>query len=461
MLEGVFLVTDSSPGGQLVFSYPELKDGTFRGFGAASLADILTPKGPLCDTKFHLRVGTINFLGHPTMLNVDRPNTGLIYSRKVQKAIMQSSGPGLTTTMFHLVFAITDCENDELDLIYEHCLVRLTQGFKFEQLRRAYIRKESEIIMDIKEKEKQSDEPSNLMQAIINGSSLARTLVCIYRSMKGEIPPHIVINGSVRLSIQPNLETIRSIDLPIILGSNTQGILALRPYKALLLLHDPVDVLDRLPVGSSPSLIQLIQNVNPALSFEQLQTKLNMPLSQIYKISSHLHYWGQGRIIQAVSTKNFYVVSAKADFTAIARLQSEFTVKFAPLELTKVLSDISQPKPLHTVIPEKDMRVVYLEAISFLLRHEIILQLHMALVLIIPKAVTEKLSNKRDAKDLVISDPTSPSPLAKLSIEYLCSTIHNPVILELFQRILPHINGQTPLDEIMFQENLSRQVVTN
>ena len=381
MLEGVFLVTDSSPGGQLVFSYPELSNGMFHGFGSSSLADMLTPKGPLCDTKFHLRVGSVNFLGHPTMLNVDRPKTGLIYSRKVQKSIMRSNLP-LLTTMFHLVFAMTDCEKDELDMIYDHCLVRLTQGFKFEQLRRGYIRKESELIMEIREKEKQTEDTSKQLQNLMARSSLARTLVCIYRAMKGEIPPHIVINNSVRLSIQPNLKTIRSIGLPVTIGSNTEGISALRPYKTLLLLYEPVDILERLPVGSSPSLIQLVQNLNPALSFEQLQTKLNMQLSQIYKICAHLHYWGQGRVIQAVSTKNFYVISAKADFTAIARLQSEFASRFAPLDLFKVLRDISQPKPLHTVIPEKEMRIVYLGAISFLLRHDIILQLHMSLGLL-------------------------------------------------------------------------------
>ena len=379
MLEGVFLVTDSSPGGQLVFSVPELKDDTFHGFGSSSLADLLTPKGQICDSKFHLRVGAMNFLGHPTMLNVDRPRTGLIYSRRVQKAIMHSHLPQLTTTMFHLVFAMSKCEKDELDLVYEHCLVRLTQGFKFEQLRRGYIKRESELIMDLREKEKQSESGVNLFQTLVNKSSLARTLLCIYKAMKGEIPPHIVINNSVRLSIQPNLKTIRSIALPVTIGSNTDGITALRPYKTLLLLYEPVDILERLPVGSSPSLIQLIQNVNPALSFEQLQTKLNMQLSQIYKICSHLHYWGQGQVIQAVGTKNYYVVSAKADFSSITRLQSEFATRFAPLDLIKVLRDISQPKPLHTVILEKEMKLVYLEAISYLLRHGIILQLHVAL----------------------------------------------------------------------------------
>lgn len=77
-------------------------------------------------------------------------------------------------------------------------------------------------------------------------------------------------------------------------------------------------------------------------------------------------------------------------------------------------------------------------------------------VLIIPKVIVEKVTNKRDSKDLVVPDPTKPSTLANLCIEYLASTIHNPLILELFRRILPHINGQTPLDEIMFQENLTR-----
>ena len=104
----ILLVSFSSRGHQLVYFYPEQGSDTntrqasdsktnILGFNNEFLADILSPKSSLCDQKFHLRVHEIDFVGyelfmechdliiknarHPTLLNVDRPGTGLIYSR--------------------------------------------------------------------------------------------------------------------------------------------------------------------------------------------------------------------------------------------------------------------------------------------------------------------------------------------------------------------------------------------
>ena len=79
----IILVSFSSRGHQLVCSYPS-DDSKTLGFDSSFLADILSPKTSLCDQKFHLKVHGIDFLGHPTLLNVDRPGTGLVYSRVVK-----------------------------------------------------------------------------------------------------------------------------------------------------------------------------------------------------------------------------------------------------------------------------------------------------------------------------------------------------------------------------------------
>ncbi len=55
-------------------------------------------------------------------------------------------------TMFHLVFAIRDSEKDEIDLIYEHCLLKITSCLKYEQLRRGYVRSETELILNLRDK---------------------------------------------------------------------------------------------------------------------------------------------------------------------------------------------------------------------------------------------------------------------------------------------------------------------
>ncbi len=53
--------------------------------------------------------------------------------------------------MFHLVFALKNCEKDEIDLIYEHCLLKITSCLKYEQLRRGYVRAETELILNLRD----------------------------------------------------------------------------------------------------------------------------------------------------------------------------------------------------------------------------------------------------------------------------------------------------------------------
>jgi hypothetical protein len=155
----------------------------------------------------------------------------------------------------------------------------------------------------------------------------------------------------------------------------------LRPYQGLLLLFEAEEIMKNLLPDPSSLLVRFIQIVTPNTSFEQLQTILDCSLSQIYRMAAHLHFWGQGRIIQsklnlslviillAISTRNFYVISDEADFTHLHDIVDDFGERFAPLDLPTILHEISLPRPYHTIIPNKESRQLYLEAIAYLLRY--------------------------------------------------------------------------------------------
>ena len=53
--------------------------------------------------------------------------------------------------MFHVVFAMGNCEKNEVDLVYEHVVLKLTACLKYEQLRRGYVRDETELILNLRE----------------------------------------------------------------------------------------------------------------------------------------------------------------------------------------------------------------------------------------------------------------------------------------------------------------------
>ncbi|KAJ3414584.1 Nitrogen permease regulator-like 3 [Chytridiales sp. JEL 0842] len=57
----------------------------FLGFDLHFLSDILSPKVALCDKQFQLTVDDVTFVGHPTLLNADRPGTGHRFARMIQR----------------------------------------------------------------------------------------------------------------------------------------------------------------------------------------------------------------------------------------------------------------------------------------------------------------------------------------------------------------------------------------
>jgi hypothetical protein len=226
--------------------------------------------------------------------------------------------------MFHVVFAMTDCEKDEVDLIYEHCLLKITSCLKYEQLRRGYVRSETELMLNLRDKYQQGVAGfSDLMEETLKQSSLASTLRMVYNALNNNGPNHLIVNNSSRLSIQPDLEILRLIGKPVISGTFKTPFPTLRPYHGILLLFDADEILKRLLPDSSPLLIRFIQSGTTTSSFEQMQSILDCSLSQIYKLAAHLHYWGQARIIQsmkicfnlsAISSRNFYVISDDSQF---------------------------------------------------------------------------------------------------------------------------------------------------
>jgi hypothetical protein len=81
MLLGILLICYSARGHQLVFAYPSHNqtDSKIMDFEPHFLADLLSPKVPLCDQQFRLTVDQKTFVGHVSLLNADRHGTGKLF----------------------------------------------------------------------------------------------------------------------------------------------------------------------------------------------------------------------------------------------------------------------------------------------------------------------------------------------------------------------------------------------
>lgn len=91
------------------------------------------------------------------------------------------------------------------------------------------------------------------------------------------------------------------------------------------------------------------------------------------------------------------------------------------------------------MIPSKELRHIYLEAMALLIRNNLIVQLHMYMFLYVPKDIAEKAvvyHPQGSGKNFMIANPGSPTDFEKGCIDLLIDSRHSPIVRALFTRCL-------------------------
>lgn len=118
--------------------------------------------------------------------------------------------------------------------------------------------------------------------------------------------------------------------------------------------------------------------------------------------------------------------------TSLALIEQDFKLHVPSLNLPTFLSQLSYGKPLYRITPSKEYRNLYLEAITYLVRKDWIIQLHMFLVLMEPWPSDEEGGKWAHEK--------APKEVADLLV-----------------RLVPYMDGKHPIEEIMYREAVSRK----
>lgn len=136
---------------------------------------------------------------------------------------------------------------------------------------------------------------------------------------------------------------------------------------------------------------------------------------------------------------------------SLASLNADFKMHVAVpnLDLPRLLSQLSIAKPLH-VIASKEFRNQYLEAITYLVRKDLVVQLHMFLVLIDPTAgggirdddTTTALSRRSSSNSSNMAANNASPPPAALSGDGMPSS-SSPGMAER-QRLRRFIHDKAP-----------------
>lgn len=416
----VRLPPNASSQAQVTEDNPDRNAGrdTVFNMWAPFLADTLSPELPLCDKRFQLTVDDLTFVGHPVSLPAQQQQNAKSSPQKQQQkqkndktSSSSSSAPVLAAdaaehmTLFHVVFVLSPPDlllTAEVDALYTHVVRRYAAGLRYEQFRCGYVQDQVQMILALRENT--TDQPyDDVVQTILQDSSLARDIKHIYTALSTDAVAHVIINDFIDLSLQipaisaPNSASSSGYDAALPLartqdyyyaslvdiygdGYEYDSYPTICPYHTLLLLEDPEEVLKNMPLDASPTLVQLVQILTPTQSLQELHLLLDCSLAQVYRLAAHLIYWRKAKLIHTIHARNIYVVSPEAKLVDLSALNADFRVHIPNLDLPTLLSQLSIAKPLHMIAP-KDLRNQYLEAITYLVRKDLVLQLHMFLVL--------------------------------------------------------------------------------
>ncbi|CUM64487.1 uncharacterized protein PRCAT00002092001 [Priceomyces carsonii] len=526
------------------------------GIEADYLYEMLCPPKQMCNSRFEVTIDDKVFLGFP----VHTLDDGSWRPSSKRKGEAKKS----PFNMFHLVFIMNPPiieETYRVDEMFHFVISRLSLVLRYEQLKHDYVSDQVKLILNLKEQYKAD---GDLLPKLLEESSLCKAIYDCYNAISQSKIANLTINGclrSLQIPIKNEFHSLPELTSPYLPGSylsttfnflgsaylsdndssksdaNNQSSLANDIddsnnshqdiiYFALLLLDDPESIIIDIQTDSNSALANFIRMIKPTESLLKLSMRKSaLNQNQITSFAFHLIYWRRARIIQPLSTRSVYIVSPMAPITInlfddIKKFRSDFpTLPSLPHFLKLLSSSSRKPKQFATIIPSKDHRDMYLNALGWLIRYGYVTQLQTFIWLKISKKikinVEEELENETadrnrltTTKKIILgTDNTSKNqqkPIAKtdslndeeikkleLSLKFLsggpnivleeeddtilidpgrATTLErrwiNKIIFDecklsneliaIFYKLMKYMNGKNSLELLLLKENISR-----
>lgn len=163
------------------------------------------------------------------------------------------------------------------------------------------------------------------------------------------------------------------------------------------------------------------------------------------------------------------MVSHSADLSKYSHLSIQFSNQFPQMpDLGVLLAQLRKPMPYSTCLVDfLENKTIYLEALSWLLRNDLVVQLHMFIYIVIPEQIraSVRLSHAgMDSTDslfasdepYLIPDAINPSPIETEYLALLAST-QPPPFSSIFLKIARYLCGRYHINEISYRENISKR----
>ncbi|XP_043792821.1 GATOR complex protein NPRL3 isoform X2 [Apis laboriosa] len=283
-----------------------------------------------------------------------------------------------------LFFALQAQASHSIVKCYYDLSKRLGIALRHEEKRCGFLTEEIKIMVSTHDEvatrsEGESDCDESPYELILQRSSLSRDLKSVFSSLTTSGIINIMINKwiQVRFCLPQKVHQSHKKGFVINPEIIDRCLNSLRPYHGILLLIEPLDLLDSLPIDSSPALKRLIQMYSPLKSLQTLAADSDLTLTQVFQLTGHLIYWAKATIIYPLCESNVYVVSPDAIITN--QLLELFSEEFPGLCLLQVLSDFSLPTSISqklNPLSQSQQQTQLVKTIIWLLKNHLLLQLH-------------------------------------------------------------------------------------
>ncbi|XP_074113031.1 GATOR complex protein Nprl3 [Cotesia typhae] len=343
-----------------------ITNGNLSGLSDEVLSTLFAVKPELCEMKFELKLNNVRFVGHPTLIPSSR-------GKEVNSSML-----------FNVVFALQAQANQSVVKCYHDLSKRLGITLRHEEKRCGFITEEIKMMVSTLDEiatrsEEESEGEESPYELILKKSLLAKDLKSAFDSLYNTGIVNLMINKwtLVNFCLPQKVHQIHKKGFIMNPEMIDRCLNSLRPYHGLLLLIEPVDLLESLPTDASPALRRMIHMYNPLKSLQTLAADTDLSLAQIFQLTGHLVYWAKATVIYPLCESNVYVISPDAVISN--QLMESFTDQFPGLNLLQILSEFSLPTSISEKLnplgqPQQQQQIV--KIIVWLLKNRLLLQLH-------------------------------------------------------------------------------------
>ncbi|KAG8325184.1 Nitrogen permease regulator-like 3 [Homalodisca vitripennis] len=254
--------------------------GHLTGFTDEVLSTLFAVKQELCEMKFELKVNDVRFVGHPTLLQSS--------SRKGSSDSKQGNP---SCVLINIVFALQAVANHSIVKCYYDLSRRLGVALRHEEKRCGYVTDEmKKMIMahdevSVRHEEegcKVDNNKTSPFEIILKRCSLACALRTVYDDLISSGLVRLRINRWIQLTfcLPQKVHQFNKKGFMIEPETIDRCLQSLRPYHGLLLLIEPGQLLESLPLDSSPALLRLLKMYSPLKSLQTLSADADLTLAQ-------------------------------------------------------------------------------------------------------------------------------------------------------------------------------------